>query len=71
MYGNGEPDDLARFAKNVVAAPHTQQASSVAFKNLCQVFAGDLPHTAISSTRCFPSVSGALTFTDRQASTAS
>jgi hypothetical protein len=55
----------------MVAAADTQQSPSVVFKDPDEVFAGELLHTAISSTRCFPSILAGSTSTERQASTAS
>lgn len=71
MDGNGEPNDASRFAIDVVAALHPELSPTMTLDGLGKLFAGNGPHTTISSTRSLFMDFGCWTSTDKQPSTAS
>src|SRR5258708_10199976 len=69
--GNGQANDAAGLAVDVVAAADAQQLPAAPLDHPRELAAGDRPHRAISTMRSLPPGLGAATSTARQPSMAS
>jgi hypothetical protein len=71
VHTNGQAHDTAGFPVDVMAAVDAKPLLSVPLNDLCELLAGKLLHTTISSTRSLPVFFACSTSTDMQPSTAS